>query len=64
VVPVAKQSSETESKDLKMTKAGPAIMKWVLYQAGQIGRQRDPQLAAVYYRHVQRQWSDLCHYGG
>jgi transposase len=49
VVPGAKQSAETESKGLKMTKAGPAIMKWALYQAGQIGRQWDPQLAAVYY---------------
>jgi hypothetical protein len=35
-----------------MTKAGPAIMKWALYQAGQIGRQWDPQLAAVYYRQM------------
>ena len=51
-MPVAKQSSETESKDLKMTKAGPAIMKWALYQAGQIGRQWDLQLAAVYYRQM------------
>jgi transposase len=52
VVPGAKQSSETESKGLRMTKAGPAVMKWALYQAGQIGRQWDPQLAAVYYRQM------------
>jgi len=52
VVPGAKQSSETESKGLRMTKAGPAIMKWALYQVGQIGRQWDPQLAAVYYRQM------------
>ena len=52
VVPGAKQSSETESKGLRMTKAGPAVMKWSLYQAGQIGRQWDPQLAAVYYRQM------------
>jgi len=51
-VPGAKQSSETESKGLRMTKAGPAIMKWALYQVGQIGRQWDPQLAAVYYRQM------------
>lgn len=50
VVPGAKQSSETESKALRMTKAGPAVMKWALYQAGQIGRQWEPQLASVYYR--------------
>jgi transposase len=52
VVPGAKQSSETESKGLRMTKAGPATMKWALYQAGQIGRQWDPQLASVYYRQM------------
>jgi len=52
VVPGAKQSSEIESKGLRMTKAGPATMKWALYQAGQIGRQWDPQLAAVYYRQM------------
>ena len=27
-------------------------MKWALYQAGQIGRQWDPQLASVYYRQM------------
>jgi len=52
VVPGAKQSGETESKGLRMTKAGPATMKWALYQAAQIGRQWDPQLASVYYRQM------------
>jgi transposase len=52
VVPGARQSSETESKGLRMTKAGPVTMKWGLYQAGQIGRQWDPQLASVYYRQM------------
>lgn len=35
-----------------MTKAGPAVMKCVLYQAGEVGRQWDPQLAYVYYRQM------------
>ena len=52
VVPGAKQSAETESKGLRMTKAGPATMKRSLYQAGQIGRQWDPQLTSVYYRQM------------
>ncbi len=52
VVPGAKQSSEVEGKGLKMTKAGPAIMKWGLYLAGDVGRQWDPQLAYVYYRQM------------
>jgi transposase len=52
VVPSARQSSDAEAKGLRMTKAGPAIMKWALYQAGQIGRRYDPQLAWVYYREM------------
>ena len=35
-----------------MTKAGPAIMKWALFQAGDIGRRFDPQLASLYYREM------------
>ena len=52
VVPDSKQSAGTEAKGLRMTKAGPAIMKWALYQAGQIGRRYDPQLAWLYYREI------------
>ncbi len=49
VVPAAKQSSESEAKGLRMTKAGPATLKWALFQSSQIGRRCDPQLANVYY---------------
>ena len=56
VVPAAKQSSNVESKGLRMTKAGPATVKWALYQAAQIGRRWDPQLASVYY-------SQMVHHG-
>jgi len=52
VVPGARQSSNTEAKGLRMTKAGPAIMRMGLYQAGDIGRRWDPQLAYVYYREM------------
>jgi len=52
VVPAAKQSSQTEAKGLNMTKAGPAVLKWALFQSGQIGRRCDPQLAHVYYRQM------------
>ena len=54
VVPGAKQSSETEGKGLRMTKAGPVMMKRALYQAGDISRQYDPQLAYLYYREMVR----------
>jgi len=52
VVPGARQSSQAESKGLKMTKAGPSMMRRALYQAGEVGRQWDPQLAYVYYGQI------------
>ena len=52
IVPGTNQSSASEAKGLRMTKAGPAIMRWALSQAGQIGRSHDPQLACVYYREM------------
>ena len=52
VVPGARQSSNVEAKGLRMTKAGPSIMRMALYQAGEIGRRNDPGLAAVYYREM------------
>jgi transposase len=52
IVPGANQSSDSEAKGLNMTKAGPAIMRWALFQAGQIGRSHDPQLAGIYYREM------------
>jgi transposase len=52
VVPRTRQSSEVEAKGLRMTKAGPAVMKWALFQAGDIGRRFDPQLASLYYREM------------
>lgn len=52
VVPGARQSSDVEVKGLRMTKAGPSIMRMGLYQAGDVGRRWDPQLAAVYYREM------------
>jgi len=55
VVPGARQSSNVEAKGLRMTKAGPSIMRMALYQAGDVGRRWDPQLAAVYYREM------VCH---
>jgi len=52
IVPDSRQSADMEAKGLSMTKAGPSIMKWALYQSAQIGRRYDPQLAWVYYREI------------
>jgi hypothetical protein len=52
VVPGSKQSSNVEMKGLRMTKAGPSIMRMALYQAGEIARRYDPELAALYHRQM------------
>jgi hypothetical protein len=51
-VPGSRQSSNVEAKGLRMTKAGPSIMRMALFQSGDIGRRWDPQMAAVYYREM------------
>ena len=51
-VPRSRQSSNMEAKGLRMTKAGPSIMRMALFQSGDIGRRWDPQMAAVYYREM------------
>jgi len=52
VVPRSRQSSNMEAKGLRMTKAGPSIMRMALFQSGDIGRRWDPQMAAIYYRQM------------
>ncbi len=51
-VPRSRQSSNMEAKGLRMTKAGPSIMRMALFQSADIGRRFDPQLAAIYYREM------------
>jgi transposase len=52
VVPRSRQSSNMEAKGLRMTKAGPSIMRMALFQSGDIGRRWDPQMAAIYYKQM------------
>jgi len=49
IVPHASQSADSDAKGLTMTKAGPKRVKLALYQAAEIARQWDPQLAKIYY---------------
>jgi transposase len=49
VVPHARQSADNDAKGLTMTKAGPRRVKLALYQAAEIARRWDPQLAKIYY---------------
>jgi len=49
VVAHASQSADSDAKGLPMTKAGPKRVKLALYQAAEIARLWDPQLAKIYY---------------
>lgn len=49
LIPGANQSSERESKGLKVTKAGPALLKKYLFLAAGVARQWDVDLARIYY---------------
>ncbi len=49
IVPHARQSAQSDAKGLTMTKAGPRRVKLALYQAAEVARRWDPQLAKIYY---------------
>jgi transposase len=49
MVPNSKQSAESQSSGLKITQAGPSLIKKFAYLDAEAARQRDPQIAALYY---------------
>jgi transposase len=49
MVPRSGQSGEGESKGLRITQAGPNLVKKYSFLDADVGRKRDPQLAAIYY---------------
>jgi len=49
MVPRSAQSGEAESRGLRITRAGPNLIKKYSYLDADSGRKRDPQLAAIYY---------------
>ncbi len=49
MVPRSAQSGEGESKGLRITRAGPDLVKKFAFLDADTGRKRDPQLAAIYY---------------
>lgn len=54
MIPVSDQSGDTEKKGLRITKAGPHLVKKYAYINAEVGRQWDPQLAAIYYDQMMR----------
>jgi len=49
MVPRSRQSGESETKGLRLSQAGPNLVKKYAYLDADVARQRDPQIAAVYY---------------
>lgn len=49
MVPYSKQSSSSQVQGLKLTQAGPRLIRKFGYLDGEVARLRDPQIAAIYY---------------
>jgi transposase len=49
MVPNSKQSSESQSSGLKITQAGPSLIKKFAFLDAEAARHSDPQIAALYY---------------
>jgi hypothetical protein len=49
MVPRSRQSGESETKGLQLSQAGPNLVKKYAYLNADTARQRDPQIAAIYY---------------
>jgi transposase len=49
MVPKSDQSGDVDKKGLRMTKAGPDLVKKYAYINAEVARQWDPQIAAIYH---------------
>ncbi len=49
IVPESGQSGDVERKGLRITRAGPDLVKKYAYINAEVARQWDPQIAAIYY---------------
>lgn len=54
MVPCSRQSGQSESKGLRISKAGPDLVKKYAYLDADSARQWDPQIAALYYDQMVR----------
>ena len=52
IVPASKQSGYAEAKGLRITQAGPNLVKASLYLNAEVARQWDVQIAAIYHRQM------------
>jgi len=49
MVPNSRQSANSQSNGLKITQAGPRLIKKFAFLDAEVARLRDPQIAAIYY---------------
>lgn len=54
LVPDSRQSGHAESKGLRISRAGPGMVKKYAYINADVARNHDPQIAAVYYDQIVR----------
>lgn len=52
IVPASKQSGGAEAKGLRITQAGPNLVKATLFLNAEVARQWDAQMAAIYHRQM------------
>ena len=60
MVPASKQSSDAETKGLRITSAGPDPVKKYAYINAEVARQWDPQIAAIYYEQMAHKGNHHC----
>jgi len=60
LVPASKQSSDAETKGLRITSAGPDPVKKYGYINGEVARQWDPQIAAIYHEQMVHKGNHHC----
>lgn len=54
MVPYSRQTGQTQAQGLRLTQAGPDLIKATAYRNAEVARLWDPQIAAVYYRQMMK----------
>jgi transposase len=54
LIPFSRQSGDAQARGLRVTKAGPNLVKATAFLNAGIARQWDPQVAAIYYRQMMK----------
>lgn len=52
MVPYSRQTGQTQAQGLRLTQAGPDLIKATAYRNAEVARLWDPQIAAVYHRQM------------